>query len=168
MALRLGLDPGQALIDGKNVAEKIAELEEFRQAKSVGLYSPLKGEIDIFSLHKKAFLAGKIICYPKVQKDHIDFYQVDDPHKLVLGAFGIMEPAEYSKVVSPGEIDLLVVPGVCFDRQGNRIGFGKGFYDRYLAGYDGTSVGCCYACQLVEKIETSDHDVPVDILILPD
>jgi 5-formyltetrahydrofolate cyclo-ligase len=93
----------------------------------------------------------------------------DFPGELSQGSFGILEPkAEFIRPVSPEELEIVVVPGVAFDYEGTRIGYGGGFYDRFLKEVkDATIIGLAYECQILPKLPRKDHDVRVDKIITP-
>lgn len=90
--------------------------------------------------------------------------RVTDLGACVPGVYGIPEPPEGAEVADPAEIDLIFAPGLAFDRRGNRVGHGAGYYDRYLAGYGGMVCGVCFAAQVVEDLSPAPHDVPVGAL----
>ena len=102
----------------------------------------------------------------------MDAYEILDLEKeTTKGSFGILEPinevVEDKRLIKPEEIDLVIVPGVAFDKNMNRIGFGGGFYDRYLSLLKSSckKVGLAYQFQIVEKIETEEHDMKVDMIV---
>ena len=90
-----------------------------------------------------------------------------DPRRLVPGAFGILEPGPDARLCSPGEIDLLLVPGVAFTCGGLRCGRGRGYYDRYLAqtAFRGFRLGVCFAHQLIDALPAEAHDVTMDCVV---
>ena len=102
----------------------------------------------------------------RVEGDAMRFCDCD-PAALRRGAFGIAEPEPGARTCPPGEIDLVVVPGVAFTAGGVRLGRGKGYYDRYLsqAEFRGATVGVCYAHQLVGELPSEPHDVAVDCVV---
>ena len=110
--------------------------------------------------------AGKRLVLPRVEGDAMRFCDCD-PAALRRGAFGIAEPEPGARTCPPGEIDLVVVPGVAFTAGGVRLGRGKGYYDRYLsqAEFRGATVGVCYAHQLVGELPSEPHDVAVDCVV---
>lgn len=86
------------------------------------------------------------------------------PDKLRTGAYGIREPIECAPA-QISDIDISIIPGVAFDRSGMRIGFGKGYYDRFLAEFEGLKIGLCYDFQLYESVPHDEHDIAMDIII---
>ena len=87
------------------------------------------------------------------------------PDDLVKGSFGISEPQ--AAEIDPCTVDLVIVPGVAYDRQMNRLGRGKGYYDRLLAGISAPCIGICFDCQLVGRVPAESHDRPMDAVITP-
>ena len=94
----------------------------------------------------------------------MNFYDISEG--VSEGAFGIMEPIATTPI-EPSEIDVMIVPGVAFTRQGARLGRGKGFYDKYLSrnGFRAHTIGVCYPCQIVENLPTEEHDRVLDCVI---
>ena len=96
----------------------------------------------------------------------MQFVEVDDLAALSKGAFGLLEP-KGGLTASVADLDLMVVPGVAFDRTGHRLGYGKGFYDRELhaTGFSGVLIGFCFEFQLLDRLPAESHDVPVDYIV---
>jgi 5-formyltetrahydrofolate cyclo-ligase len=111
--------------------------------------------------------SGKKIAFPTVVGEELFFCEVKDLSSLKKGKFGIMEPRATGKALMPEEADVLVVPGVAFDLNGHRIGYGKGYYDKTLHRLEGRGklVGLCYDFQLVDEILAEAHDVKMDLII---
>ena len=138
------------------------ELPAFEQAQNVMLFWPLPDEINTIPLIEHAYAVGKNIFLPVVVGDDLVIKRYN-PMAMKPGAFGILEPQ--GDPVSPVQLDLIIVPGVAFDAAGNRMGRGKGFYDRLLAGTSATTIGVCYAEQYYLSIPTEPHDVPLNYVI---
>ncbi len=137
----------------------------FQQAKAVALYSPINNEVQTELLFVAAKAQGKRVCYPRVRGEALDFMQIETLDDLQHGSFGVPEPS-VGNDCRIEELDLIVVPGVAFDRSGFRLGYGKGFYDRELSRVsDSTdSVGLCFEFQLCEPLPREAHDRPVRYL----
>ena len=133
-------------------------------ARVVALFAPLASEPQIWSLVEELSMFMTVVL-PRVQGDTMDFYCYD-PTVMVRGALGVLEPAN-GEPVMPHEIDVVLVPGVVFTKEGARMGRGKGFYDRYLsqAGFRGLKIGICYAEQIVEALPVEPHDVKMGVVI---
>jgi 5-formyltetrahydrofolate cyclo-ligase len=138
----------------------------YRQARCVGLYSPLLNEVHTEQVARQCLADGKRLAYPRVRGETLQFVEVATLTTLEPGAFGILEPTGES-LVSLAELELLVLPGVGFDLAGNRLGFGKGYYDRALAAAPPTlqRVGFGYEFQVVEQLPVAGHDCRLELLV---
>ncbi len=147
--------------------QRLLLLPSFRQAAVVALYAPILQEIDTIQLFDAAMAAGKRVLYPQVRNGYLQFRQVTDLQQLASGAYGIPEPGLSGRDTPLEQADLIVVPGVAFDLQGHRIGFGKGYYDRCLSRLSGhaTLVGICHDFQLVERVPVEGHDISMQYVV---
>lgn len=146
----------------------LLSLDEYVQAECLALYAPAHNETDTGLILAAAFRAGKRVLYPAVCGHHMVFRQVESVDELRQGAFGILEPCSTGIDHQADEADLIVVPGVGFDLTGHRIGYGKGFYDRFLQHPDCTAhlVGLCHDFQLLEgAISVDPHDIPMELIV---
>ncbi|OEU74337.1 MAG: 5-formyltetrahydrofolate cyclo-ligase [Desulfuromonadales bacterium C00003107] len=148
------------------IQQRLLKSAEFQDAAAIALYSPVLNEVFTEQLFGAASDAGKLIVYPRVRGDDLEFVRVAGPGDLVPGSFGVLEPIG-DQLLSPAALDMVVVPGVGFDRQGGRLGYGKGFYDRgmHCSQRPGCLVGLCFELQLLEQLPAESHDVHMDILI---
>lgn len=152
-------------LDAEEKARRATELlravwdyAPFKQAQNVMLFWPLPDEINTIPLVEHAHAVGKNVFLPVVVGNDL-VIKPYNPASMQPGAFGILEPQGES--VSPAQLDLMVVPGVAFDTANNRMGRGKGFYDRLLANASVPTIGVCYAEQYYLNIPTEVHDVPL-------
>jgi 5-formyltetrahydrofolate cyclo-ligase len=152
------------------VIGKLKELDWFKKAKSVMFYYPVGGEVDLLPLLRELLREKtKSVLLPKVTADgEMVAIELTDLGVLRKGKFGIPEPSG-GKIVKAEKIDLVIVPAVAFDERGNRIGMGKGFYDRFLPRVKGKKVGVAYDFQVFPEgtFAVDDHDHPVDAVITP-
>ena len=151
------------------MVRRFLSLATFRFADVILLYAPIKGEPDALLLCEAATAAGKRLAFPRCHPDTctMTFGIVSSPEELVSGAYGIREPREDAEIYlpSPDKHDICLVPAVCFDRSGYRIGYGKGYYDRYLAGFGGTTVGLVMHRFLMTDLPRGRYDKAVDLII---
>lgn len=144
------------LKNGEAFVKMIHSLEEYKKAETVMLYMPIKGEADLTGLLSD----GKVFLTPVTKGGDIYPSLLGE---MVLGAFNVPEPKGKEKFT--GKIDLVFVPGVAFDKEFNRMGFGKGYYDRFLSDIGAVKVGVCHNFQLLDKIPSEDHDVKMDMIV---
>ena len=136
----------------------------YQVAKTIATYLSFPHEFQTDSLIKQAKKDGKEIVIPKTYpKGQMDFV-VYEPEKLERNSFGLLEPQGSITVVQPAQIDLIHVPGLAFTNEGYRIGYGGGYYDRYLADFDGKTISTLYPFQLLE-FQHQTLDIPVQEVI---
>lgn len=167
LARRRALTETEARSAGQFAQQALIATREFAEARAVALYFPVHNEVDTAEVMREAQASAKTVLFPAVCPGGLEFRQICDPGMLRRGAFSIPEPDAACPVYSPGEADLIVIPGVAFDMSGRRIGYGKGFYDRALHQLEGKGrlVGLCYDFQIVDEIPGEPHDVRMDIII---
>lgn len=147
---------------------QLLNLEEYRQAHSVALYYPAHRETDTLMIAETALSEGKKLFFPVVCGLEMELHQVEDLDELKPGRFGIHEPCRRENWSRSGLPDMIVIPGVLFDLNGHRIGYGKGYYDRFLGQHDGTChlVGLCHDFQLTEDpIPADRHDIRMEVIV---
>lgn len=146
--------------------EKFIGSHLYKKSKCIMIYSPLGNEIRTDLIFEKAYADGKMVVVPVTDSatGEISPCKVGRETEYIVGGFGILEPKDKS-FISSGEIDVVIVPGIAFDKKGARIGFGKGCYDKFLKGMSAVKVGFCYDFQLVEGIPADDFDIPMDFLV---
>lgn len=138
------------------------------ECRTVAIFAALPGEPDLLPLVK--LHPERRWVLPKVRGEALSFHEVADPeNELITGAFGIREPRADSPHVAIPEIDVFLCPGLAFDLLGNRLGRGRGFYDRMLemARRDALKLGVCFPFQLVDNTFPEPHDIRMDGLITP-
>ena len=148
------------------ICKKISELDEYKNAKTVFAYKSLPQEVNVDGLIKTAVLNGKTVALPKTFADFsLKFYKFTG-EPLVKSSFGVYEPTE----VAENEIkkpDIVILPGICFDLKGNRIGFGKGCYDRFLSGKNVLVAAACFESQLLKNglIGADSTDIGANVIV---
>lgn len=144
------------------VFEKIESLEQFKKADTILLYWSTKNEMPTHEFIEKWGDKKKIVL-PSVVGNHMVLKQYEKGMRR--GALGIWEPD--SELHYFGEIELAVIPGVAFDRKRNRLGRGRGYYDRFLSNYNCTRIGICFDFQLLPILPTNSDDKKMDLIITP-
>ena len=137
--------------------------EVWKSARSLAGFSALPGEPQAL----EPWPEDKKIALPRVDGNDLVLHWVAGPDDLVKGCFGILEPPASTPVADPNKLDLILVPGVAFDRQGGRLGRGRGYYDRLLAGTSAFKVGVCFDWQIVPEVPREAHDIRMDAVVTP-
>jgi len=160
------LSDAECLQRSRSLQQAFLATDEYRQASVIALYAPIHNEVRTEYVFETALRDRKRVCFPRVKKHHIEFVPVADPSELTDGAFGIAEPAG-NDVVTVDDIDIVVVPGVGFDRLGFRLGYGRGYYDRSIGtGREVKLAGLAYDFQVVDELPAEDHDVRINLLVM--
>ncbi|MBI4125365.1 MAG: 5-formyltetrahydrofolate cyclo-ligase [Deltaproteobacteria bacterium] len=162
------LTDAEAAQAARKIAGRFFGLEEVRLAERFGLYAAFQKEVATDKIFAKAHALRQEIYYPAVDSKPktLIFYRVRDLKELKPGFAGIPEPDRAgNRLRTIDYLNLIVVPGIAFDRQGNRLGRGEGYYDRLLSGYHGLKIGLAYEFQVVETLPASPKDRRVDFVI---
>lgn len=153
---RLALRPFEVKTFSRSLIQKIQHHPLYQKARVVGLFSAIKNEPDLSPLFKD----NKIFLLPKVVGDRLIYVRYNPKELLVKSELGILEPKGMKD--ESNVLNLIIIPGIAFDLKGNRIGFGKGFFDRFLSSQKSTYViGVAYPFQIQNHIITTEYDVPV-------
>jgi len=152
------------------INSRLESLPILQRAHCMQIYVSLPQEVDTHALIRRLLRAGKRIAVPRVAAENLlQQYFIGDLAELQTGAFGILEPRPGSTPRAATEIfDLVFVPGLAFDRAGNRLGAGKGYYDRFLAEMTAPKIALAFAFQLVEQVPIEKHDQRVDMIVTED
>ena len=142
-----------------------AASEAYQQAKTIYGYLPYNQEVRTVAMLQKALDDGKRVAVPKCYGDEMRFIYLDDLSKVEKGYCNIPEPIEDGPVADDPTA-LVLMPGLAFDPQGHRMGYGGGFYDKFLAQEPNhPTLALCYDFQMMEHLDTEDHDIPVDTVL---
>jgi 5-formyltetrahydrofolate cyclo-ligase len=146
-----------------SICVQIENWLHFQQAQIILAYLPIKGEVDLTSLlHDHT---GKVWAAPRIKPGGLMDFHKYDPVRLTSHSFGMLEPDRDCPIIAPEQVQLALVPGLAFDRKGWRLGYGGGFYDRFLANYRGITAGIAYQALLLDNIPHASHDIPMQYLI---
>ncbi len=151
------------------IKEKLSALPEFKESKTIGFYISLASEVDTVALIDEALRAGKTVLAPVIAGDDLRFHRIEDRKAdLAEGPCGILQPKKSREKPFPNDqMDLVIVPGVAFSKEGARLGKGRGFYDRFLKDLPRRvkRIGLAYDLQIIQDLPVTPQDVPVDTVI---
>ncbi|MBW2984748.1 5-formyltetrahydrofolate cyclo-ligase [Candidatus Woesearchaeota archaeon] len=149
----------------KKIKGVLFSLPEFKLAKTVCFFVSFNSEVNTHDMIKEAIKDGKKVCVP-IATDHTlilsKINKFDDLNKK--NKYGILEPAKINKI-NKNDVDIIIVPGTVFDKEGHRVGYGKGYYDGLLKSYKGLSIGICFDLQMVDKVPRNEWDEKLDEVI---
>jgi 5-formyltetrahydrofolate cyclo-ligase len=160
---RQALDLSLRLLMEEQIKEHV--LMAIGGAKSIGIYCSTRGEVDTYGLMEHWFWDKDISIYaPKVSGETMDFLKISSFKDLAMGSFGILEPTT-KEIVDPEDLDVIIMPIVAFDKNKHRIGYGKGYFDRYLKKTSARKIGIAFSFQETDEILVDPFDVDCDIVI---
>jgi 5-formyltetrahydrofolate cyclo-ligase len=163
------MSAGLIKVKSTAIAEKFFCLHQYRISDTILAYYPFRSELDTRIIIKKSLVHGKKIALPRVNTKKMEFFYIKNlSEDLETGSYGIMEPIpSICERAFPEDIDIVIVPGVGFDSGMNRLGYGGGFYDRFLKELPGqaSKISLAFDIQVMEHIPVSEHDMKVDIII---
>lgn len=145
------------------IMETLFSLDEFRKAKVIHCYISKEKEVQTGDIIKESS-KNKTVVVPCVQKEGLISAELNDFCELKKNSFGVLEPADPHPFPA-GKIELALVPGIVFDRKGYRIGYGKGYYDKFLRNFRAIKIGLAYDFQVVDEVPKEEHDIKVDYII---
>lgn len=148
---------------GKQICNHIETWNHFMGAETILTYMPMQGEVDLTTL--LLMQPQKVWAIPKIQPGGQMVFHAYYPDKLILHKFGMLEPSPESPIIPPEAIELALVPGLAFDGQGWRLGYGGGFYDRFLSNHTGSFAGITYQALLWDEVPHADHDIQMPFVI---
>ncbi|MBQ8545719.1 MAG: 5-formyltetrahydrofolate cyclo-ligase [Clostridia bacterium] len=154
----------------KKIIDVVASLVSFKHADIVLLYAPIKSEIDVMPIFELAKEKGKRVAFPKCDTENrtMKFHFVDSLDDLEPCAYNIREPKEEAEIYDPKETKgsaLCIVPGLAFDVYGYRLGYGKGYYDKFMNNFTGSTIGVAYTHQILPSLPKGKFDKHCDVLI---
>ena len=154
------------------IAENIISMAEFMECDTLYIYKAFRNEVNTDRIIQRAMELNKTVAFPKVSGTEMNFHIVPNENgskSLVEGYMGIMEPESSLPILVPmleENVGVVIVPGVAFDRKCNRSGYGKGFYDKFLAKYPNLiKIGIAFEYQIFDSLEINNFDIPMDYVI---
>ena len=155
-------------LNDMQIQNNLLGLDEYKTAKTILIYLSLDDEIKTDEIIKNALKSGKKVAVPycRDKNGNMDFYIIGAVDNLKIGAFGIREPdINKCKRLDNFENSVIIVPALMFDKSGYRLGYGGGYYDRFLSRYSSASIGLCYDELLADEVPSDEFDKSVDIII---
>ena len=168
--LRDSMPEDERSVKSERISDSVTGTPEYKAARDVLIYVSTGSEADTTELIKKCFEDKKNVYVPKVYGKEMRFISIGSLDELTPGYYGIMEPVSDEPVWEKGSRDtyndsLCIMPGLAFDRKVNRIGYGGGFYDKFLEKAQVYKMAVCYDCQIVEHIDAQDTDIKPDMIV---
>lgn len=169
LSIRNNLDKDEKQRYDKIIFEKLRKRREYINSKNIFIYLGYGSEIDTISLVKDMFLDDKNVCIPKtnIEDRTMEAVIIRDLDNLEEDKYGILEPKSNYDVIDKKDIELVIMPGVAFDNGGGRLGYGGGYYDKFLmdCSEDKYKIALAYDFQVIESVPKEDHDILVDCII---
>lgn len=160
----------EQLVRDEMIADRFTKSEAYLSCEKLLIYISGEIEVDTTSIIEDAFSKGKTVLVPRCVKgtNIMEFYRINSFDDLDTGSYGILEPDKKCEKYDGFDNSVCVVPGLSFDLRGYRLGFGKGFYDRFLTEHDIPAIGLCYENCISETLPAESHDVSVDCIVTQD
>ena len=153
-------------IASKRIHENLKKNSSFIDAKNIACYSPIGSEVNSHDIMLNILEQGKNLLLPRIIDDNIQFYIVPNLEKLEKGSFEIMEPKDSCEKAK--KIDCVLIPTVGASKLGVRLGYGKGYYDRFLSSTNAVKISLTYSKQIVKSIPSDSHDIKIDWIVTED
>ncbi len=149
------------------IKEKLINLEKYKKSKIIAIFKSFGSEINTTEIIDYSLNNGKVVILPKVVENNLKFYKISNNEIFVKSKFGIDEPIpEEENLVQNDLIDLIIVPGLSFDKEKNRLGYGGGYYDRFLSNVNCMKIGICYEEQIYEgDLPAEKTDIKMDLIV---
>ena len=153
-------------IAAKKIQVRLEKIDAYRGAKMIGLYYSIGSEIPTRDIIQEVLSTGRKVCLPRVLRQELEFREISDFSSLEMGSFDIMEPKERCPLVD--SLDVILVPSVGISLTGSRLGYGQGFYDRFLGKNSTVTISPVLEKQLIRNIPQSESDQAIDWIVTED
>lgn len=150
-------------ISSNKIQENLQKLNSFRNAKTIGAYYSIDSEVSTKNILQDILNDAKDLSLPKVVDDNLIFKKISSLKDLEQGSFSILEPKE--NCADTSDLDVILVPSIAMTRNGQRLGYGYGYYDRYLSSTKSKTITLTYSKQIVKKIPETENDVKIDYIV---
>lgn len=165
---RKTLSDSEIAVKNSAITEKLLELEKVQSAELILPFVSARGEVGTREFISKCLEAGKTVAVPRcIDGSNMEFCVIHTFDDLEKGMYGIDEPKQHCEIIKAenAQNSVLIVPALCFNPDGYRLGYGKGYYDRFISRYKGYTVGVCYSEFMTDDIPVDEYDRCVDIVI---
>lgn len=163
------LEPDLKVELDKKIFSELINSEAYKNASVIFVFVSFKSEVDTHEIIKQALKDSKTTCVPKIntKEKEMEIFKINSLEELKEGYYGILEPGEDCPAVNSNDIDLVLMPGAAFDRQGGRIGYGGGFYDRFLSRMNKKvdKIALAFDFQILDSVPMDEFDVRVDGIV---
>jgi 5-formyltetrahydrofolate cyclo-ligase len=163
---RDGLSPDFIKITSKEIQDNLRKIDLYRSAKTIGAYYSIGSEVRTQDILQEILNAGKELALPKVVKNDLVFKKISSFSELEPGNFSVMEPKDKCEIIK--HLDVVIVPAIALSKEGFRLGYGFGYYDKYLHGKKSTTIAPSYAKQVIKSFSQDDHDVKMNFIVTED
>jgi 5-formyltetrahydrofolate cyclo-ligase len=163
---RDGLSLDFIKITSKEIQDNLRKIELYRTAETIGAYYSIGSEVRTQDILQEILNAGKQLALPKVVKNDLVFKKISSFSELEPGNFSVMEPKDKCEIIK--NLDVVIVPAIALAKDGFRLGYGFGYYDKYLHGKKSTTIALSYAKQVIKSFFHDDHDVKINFIVTED
>ena len=153
-------------ISSEKIHQNLKKISAYTNSQNIACYFPIGSEIDTHSIMLGILEQGKNMLLPKITENNMEFFVVPNLEKLEKGRFDIMEPKDSCKKAE--NVDCILVPTVGISKSGDRLGYGSGYYDKFLSSTDAIKISLTYSKQIVKFVPSESHDIKIDLIITED
>lgn len=168
-SVRNSIDKALLMEESEKIFQHFIKSDFYKNAEVIFIYVSVGSEVETEKIIKAAFADGKRVAVPLCDAESrtMKAVLIDDMSELNVGSYGIPEPKDTSRSIAKSNIDLVVVPALAFDKNRMRLGYGGGYYDKFLEGFNGFSVGLAFSQCVTDSLPTEEFDQPVNCVICP-
>ncbi|MBH0166402.1 5-formyltetrahydrofolate cyclo-ligase [Fictibacillus sp. 7GRE50] len=166
--LLLSMGKEERKVKSESISNLLFQTDEWKKANCIGITVSRTFELDTSYIINQAWTEGKIVGVPKCYSKHkqMEFREIRSYEELENVYMDLYEPkVDVTPCIEPSQLNMIIVPGLVFDREGYRIGYGGGYFDRYLQSYDGSKLSIAYTLQTTNSLPHENYDIPVDTVI---
>jgi 5-formyltetrahydrofolate cyclo-ligase len=153
-------------ISSKKIHENLKQINSYTNSQNIGCYFPIGSEVDTNNIMLEILKQNKNMLLPKIVNSNMEFYVIPNLEKLEKGKFDIMEPKDNCEKAE--NIDCILVPTVGISKNGDRLGYGRGYYDKFLSSSNAIKISLTYSNQIVKSVPSELHDIKIDLIITED